>query len=280
LKQKKINFAQILSHCSGLPAWRMVYKDCGEIPPCVVSVDEVEIRRERAKQILQTYDFFNEPNSDVIYSDIGFIWLGFAISAICGNQTFDKCLEELVFRPLHLSVYFNPLSSLDEIKIKNIAPTEFCQWRQRRLKGEVHDENAAAMGGVSSHAGLFGTAKDVAKLASCYLYSTELQLSSELVSQFTCEHSVGKDGMRRGLGWMLKPLSGTVVNTSPCGPKFSDQSFGHTGFTGTSVFCDPKRELIVVLLTNRVYNGRNPDKIIQFRQQIHSQIIDIIDSFQ
>lgn len=169
------------------------------------------------------------------------------------------------------------------------------------MKGEVHDENAAAMGGVSSHAGLFGTAKDVAKLASCYLYSTELQLSSELVSQFTCEHSVGKDGMRRGLGWMLKPLSGTVVNTSPCGPKFSDQSFGHTGklsfisfrvsrnffkkiqilgFTGTSVFCDPKRELIVVLLTNRVYNGRNPDKIIQFRQQIHSQIIDIIDSFQ
>lgn len=112
IEAEKINFAQILSHCSGLPAWRMVYKDCGEIPPCVVSVDEVEIRRERAKQILQTYDFFNEPNSDVIYSDIGFIWLGFAISAICGNQTFDKCLEELVFRPLHLSVYFNPLSSL------------------------------------------------------------------------------------------------------------------------------------------------------------------------
>lgn len=243
VEAEKITFEDLLSHCSGLPAWRSVYKACSadfqiQIPPSIFSNQEIEKKQEKAFEMLQTYDFFYEPRSDVMYSDIGFMWLGFAISAICNHQPLHQSLHQLVFLPLNLSVCFNPLACFSSSEIENIiAPTEICQWRQRRLKGEVHDENAFGMGGVSAHAGLFGTAKDVASLANAYLYSTDnneedskpFKLSPNLVQKFTREKVVGKDGMRRGLGWMMKPLSGSVLSTSPCGPKFSDDSFGHTG---------------------------------------------------
>jgi len=152
----------------------------------------------------------------------------------------------------------------------NIAPTELCQWRKRRLWGEVHDENAAGLGGISSHAGLFGTAEDVCKLGHLYLTENAL-LSKDITTKAVSEHVRASDGTRRGLGWMLKSSNSTFATS------FSSDSFGHTGYTGTSLWCDPKTNITISLLTNRVYSGRNPEPIIAFRRMIHDEIARVVN---
>jgi CubicO group peptidase (beta-lactamase class C family) len=160
---------------------------------------------------------------------------------------------------------YNPLASNG--LADRVVPTEFCAWRQRRCIGEVHDENAASLGGVAGHAGLFSTARDVAVLGQMYLnrgcYGGAQILSPETVDAMM-RTQVNIADNPRGLGWLQRSKSG-----SSSGKLFGPRSYGHTGFTGTSLWIDPDRELIVALLTNRVYYGRDAQGITDFRPRLH-----------
>ena len=145
-------------------------------------------------------------------------------------------------------------------------------WRHRRAWGEVHDENACGLGGIAGHAGLFATAQDVARFGQAWLAGDErLAISADLRQTATSQQANGQ--FRLGLGWMLK-----ADNDSSAGDLYSASSFGHTGFTGTSLWIDPERELVSAVLTNRVYHGRADEGIHAFRRAIHDLIVESVDA--
>jgi CubicO group peptidase (beta-lactamase class C family) len=201
-----------------------------------------------------------------VYSDIGLILLGFAIEKITG-QSLDQVIRERVTQPLDLrSIGYGP------IPCENVAPTEFYAHQNRRMCGEVHDENAWSLGGVAGHAGLFGCAHDLATFGEMYRQGGAPLLKKETVDEMT--RLQAQDGaVRRGIGfalWSSDP--GSASNP------LSDRSYGHTGFTGTSLFIDPKRDLVAAILTNRVYYGRNnADALSVFRIELHRTICESID---
>jgi serine-type D-Ala-D-Ala carboxypeptidase len=183
------------------------------------------------------------PGERVIYSDLGFIVLGVAIERATGAS-----LSALVRRTFGVSLGFRPCSS-DRLAI---PATEEDAWRGR-VAGFVHDEKAYLMGGVAGHAGLFGTAADVAAMTESYLGAQRHAgtLPLQLVREATKEQAADPV-LRRGLGWALK-----TSNDNSCGHWMDPSSFGHTGFVGTCVWADPVRDLQGVLLTNAVYFGRD-----------------------
>jgi CubicO group peptidase (beta-lactamase class C family) len=150
-----------------------------------------------------------------------------------------------------------------------IAPTEYDAWRGRLLVGEVHDENAAALGGIAGHAGLFGTAAAVGSYARHLLQV--LDGRNGVVRRTTLEEFITKrsdvPGSSRALGW------DTMLPTSSCGSKMSPRAFGHTGFTGTSLWIDPEKNVYVVLLTNRVHPTRENNAIKQVRPAVHDAVM-------
>jgi CubicO group peptidase (beta-lactamase class C family) len=183
---------------------------------------------------------------------------------VVAERPLTSIIQSLVLDPLRLAtIQFGPVAP------ECAAPTEFCQWRQRRIRGEVHDENAWALGGVAAHAGLFGPAAAVAGLGQVWL--DILQGRSDFLPRSLAQEAVQlqvEDGpVRRGLGWALWSPS----PESPSHP-LSRSSFGHTGFTGTSLYIDPERELVVACLTNEVYNGRADRSIGPFRVRLHEEI--------
>jgi len=197
----------------------------------------------------------SEPRSDspdrVLYTCEAFILLGEIVSVV-DSSGLDDVIRHRVLEPLGMKdTCFNPPASL----LDRIAPTEECAWRGHLVRGEVHDENAVVMGGVSGNAGLFSNAADMSRLAAAMLGSLEGggflgKASAELMTR---NHTAGK-GQNRGLGWMIAE-SGTSS-----GDFMSPRSFGHTGFTGTSLWVDPERKLYALLLSNRIYPSRdNPD---------------------
>jgi len=155
-----------------------------------------------------------------------------------------------------------------------IAQTEFDEWRGRLLVGEVHDENAAALGGAAGHAGLFGTAAAVGQHARQLLQI--LAGRGGAFQRSTVETFIARrtevPGSSRALGW------DTMLPTSSCGRRMSARAFGHTGFTGTSLWIDPEREVYVVLLTNRVCPSRQNDAIARVRPVVHDVVMDALDS--
>jgi len=192
-----------------------------------------------------------DPGRRVIYSDLGYILVGAAIEKVTGERL-DVLASTWLFTPLGMSdTMFNPRPELAH----RIAATEHDPNRGGVLVGTVHDENAWAMDGVAGHAGLFSTAKDVAIYAQMLLnggvYGEQRLLSPRSVEVMTSPHAEGLNE-RRGLGWMLQG-SGTLS----AGDLLSERAFGHTGFTGTSLWVDPEYALIVVLLTNRVHPSRD-----------------------
>jgi CubicO group peptidase (beta-lactamase class C family) len=241
--------------------------------------------------ILQT-ELAYPPGESYLYSDVGLILLGHALTRCTGDVTLADTIFNWVTGPLALEAQFSPSCLL----VDRIAPTEFCPWRQRRLHGEVHDENAAGLGGIAGHSGMFGTAADLCKLGNLYLAHGYLVDAGRLLARRTVDESisvqveaeeagaplhatpipVGPSGgaltlppaIRRGLGWMLRSDPDPA-----CSTEFGPDSFGHTGFTGTSLWCDPERELVVALLTNRVYHGRNPEPITRLRPAVHAAVV-------
>lgn len=259
----RITFRHLLIHTSGLPAWRSVYAHCGPPPHLPLAEDELNDRQGRALAALVGYPFLAQPGESYLYSDIGLMLLGFAVARLSGLGRLDRAIRALVTEPLGIDALFCPTVA----DRASIAPTEQCVWRGRRLVGEVHDENAAGLGGVAGHAGIFATAAAVCRLGRLFLNGGEGLLSPALVAESVREQHASPDGIRRGLGWQLRS------DPQPsCSTDFSLASFGHTGFTGTSLWCDPERDLCVALLTNRVYPGRDATGIVALRPLVHAGI--------
>ena len=255
---RSVRFQHLLTHTSGLPAWRALFAEEEAPDP---REDEHEERWRRILPRVYHYSFHSPPGAGVNYSDIGMILLGAALVRLEG-RSLPTVFRALIFDPLGLaSLCFQPLT-LGLVQF-DTAPTECdARWRRRRVWGEVHDENSAALGGVAGHAGLFGTAADVARFGEAWRRN-ELRLNEELHRSAT-KHQVGAIDEGRGLGWLLK-----ATRDSSAGDLFSRESYGHTGFTGTSLWVDPARHLVVALLTNRVYRGRHEPGIHEFRRRVH-----------
>ncbi len=206
----------------------------------------------------------------MVYSDLNFILMGKIIEKVTGLPL-DKFCEKNIFKPLGMtSTMFNPPPTL----IDRIAPTEIDDyWRHRLIRGTVHDETSQLLGGVAGHAGLFSTAGDLAKLLQMLLqkgkYNGKRYIKSSTVEMFIKKQS---DLSTRALGWDTKS-----PERSSAGHLFSDNSYGHTGFTGTSLWTDPERKLFVVFLTNRVYPTRKNLKIMKVRPEVHDAVIEAIE---
>ncbi len=201
----------------------------------------------------------SQPGTNTVYSDWDMILLQLIMERITG-RTLDILAEEMVFAPLRMSdTRFVPPASM----LSRIAPTEIDTLRGGLVRGFVHDENAWAMGGVAGHAGLFSTARDLSVFAQMLLNGGELN-GTRIVGKETLERWTRRQGSEssRALGW------DTPSRGSSAGRYFSPQSYGHTGFTGTSIWIDPVKKLYVVLLTNRVNPTRNNTRIGPLRRAV------------
>lgn len=248
----KVTFRNLLAHNSGLPAWR-AFKDQPDAESAI-------------RLALDT--FFSYPTGErVVYSDVGLILLGLAVSRLA-NSPLDEVIYHRVTRPLGLSARFQPATPIGSEQ--NITPTEFCKWRGRRIVGEVHDESAWRLGGVAGHAGMFAHARDVASFGQSFLDASLLR--RETIAEMTSLQAEF-DNTRRGLGFALWSPD-PEASSNP----FSGATFGHTGFTGTCLWIDPERALVVAFLTNDVYGGREGRGIANLRVQIHRAIVESVDS--
>jgi CubicO group peptidase (beta-lactamase class C family) len=251
--KERVTVRHLLTHSSGLPAWRPVYKEATDTASAMRLVYETP---------LDTL-----PGVRMVYSDLGAILLGEIVRAVTGERL-DKYAAEHVFGPLKMTeTRFLPPAS-DSARI---APTEIDPWRQRHLRGEVHDENAAALGGVSAHAGLFSSGADLARLARAYLNGGTLDgartWSAATVRQFTTVQDSAFSN--RALGWE------TPTGGNSAGHLMKRPAFGHTGFTGTSIWIDPAHDTFVILLTNRVNPTRANLKITRWRQQLADAVMSL-----
>jgi CubicO group peptidase (beta-lactamase class C family) len=245
----------LLTHSSGLPAHKDYFL-------------KIHSEREAIANICKE-PLEYEPGSKTVYSDLGFILLGEILGRVTG-KTLDQLARERIFAPLGMTnTLFNPPKAL----VSRIAPMENdATYRKHLLRGEVHDENAFAMGGVAGHAGMFSTAPDLAAFCQMLLnggsYAHQRLLNRATLAQFTAPQTLAANA--RTLGWMVP----TADSTS--GRYFSAHSFGHLGFTGTSIWIDPDKQLFVILLTNRVYPTRANDKIAAVRPAVHDAIIEAL----
>ncbi len=272
----RVTLRHLLTHTSGLAPWRDVFNAAGPAPAPPTEPDPVPraLRWARALAALCSYPFVGQPGEGVVrYSDLGLMLLGEAASRAAGSPgALEVVVRDRVTAPLGLpSITYNPIQQ--GLPRRQIAPTEDDPaWRGRRCWGEVHDENACGVGGVAGHAGLFGVARDVAALGQAWLdRSARLGIAPGLLTE-AVRQQAATDGMRRGLGWLLK-----AAEDSSAGNHFSPDSFGHTGFTGTSLWVDPARSLVVALLTNRVYPGRFVEGIHEFRRALHDVLAEAVD---
>lgn len=261
-----VTLFHLLTHTSGLPPWRDVYSVApAPLPPAENDLISQEERWKRAVIRLCNYAFVAPPDMGVRYSDIGLMLLGEVVARLSGC-TLQNAIAEMVYA----DVTFNPM--MKNIPQDQIVPTEMdTTWRKRRIWGEVHDENACGIGGVAGHAGLFATAQMVARFGRKWLHR-DFIISSALYDAATSLQA-GTEAQVRGLGWMLRSSE-----NSSSGDLFSTDSYGHTGFTGTSLWIDPQRKLSVALLTNRVYDGREKPGIHALRRAVHDAIIEGIES--
>ena len=254
-RASEITVRQLLTHSSGLAAWRAFYKE---------ATDKADAR---AQLMLVSPDV--QPGTRYLYSDMNFMLLGMIAERLTG-MPLDSAFQVLVAHPLKLAdTRYRPDSSLRA----RIAPTEYDPWRQRVLRGEVHDENASRFEGVSGHAGLFSTAADLARVARMWMNGGTLDgvrfASSQTVARFTRAQDTLIS--TRALGWE------TPNGSNSAGHKFSAGAFGHTGFTGTSIWIDPARDVFVILLTNRVNPTRENRKIGGVRVALADAIAGVLD---
>ncbi len=259
--KRKVNVKHLLTHSSGLPP--------GDFLP---GLQDAEARWRRVSQI----PLANEPGQRVVYSDIGFMLLGRVVETVTG-QTLDEFARTHIFQPLGMThTSFRPTRALAEpgeeawgqtpYSPPGFAATEVVKGNGRAAYAFVHDENAYSLGGVCGHAGLFSSAQDVARYARMWVGSGPQVLSRRAMDTALQCSTEGLDG-RRGLGWCLR---GDAYDHM--GDLWSTSSFGHTGFTGTSISIDRTEQVWMVLLTNRVHYGREGDPL-RLRRALHNAVM-------
>lgn len=253
--RRKVTVRNLMTHTSGLPPFKEYWR---------TSTSKKETLSDIFVEPLEY-----EPGTKVLYSDLGIILMAEIIQRLTG-QPLNELAEHYIFEPLHMqnSMYLPPKKLWPEI-----APTEIDnQLRHRLIQGEVHDENAFAIGGVSGHAGVFSTSPDLAAFCQMLLnggvYGHRRILKRSTIAEFTVPQALAKNS--RTLGWVV-PTEG-----SSSGHYFSSHSYGHTGFTGTTIWIDPDRQLFVVLLTNRVNPTRENHKIAEVRPAVHDAVIEAL----
>jgi CubicO group peptidase (beta-lactamase class C family) len=259
--RRKVTARHLLTHTAGLPPFKEYWR---------TTKSRATAERSTGKQDTLGRIFAEpleyEPGTKEVYSDLGIILMAEIIERLTG-RTLDDLAKSYIFSPLGMKdTMFRPPKRL----WPQIAPTEIDnQLRHRLVQGEVHDENAFAIGGVSGHAGLFSTAPDLAAFCQMLLnggvYAHQRIVRRATIAQFTTPQQLS--GGTRTLGWAVPTEGGSS------GHYFSAHSFGHTGFTGTSIWIDPDRQLFVVLLTNRVHPTRENTKIQQVRPALHDAVM-------
>lgn len=249
-----VTLRDLLAHCSGLPAWVPFFR---------------EHRGQQAfERAICSAPLEYVPRTKSVYSDLGFMLLGFVLARgttlelrFDALKTQMAIVEDLQFCP-------------PPLWLPRIAPTEIDPWRRRLLVGEVHDENAFALGGAAGHAGLFGTAAAVGQHARHLLQILDGRVGA--FQQASLETFITRctdvPNSSRALGW------DTMLASSSCGTRMSPRTFGHTGFTGTSLWIDPDRGVYVALLTNRVHPSRTNEAIKQVRPALHDAVIAALDA--
>ena len=270
-----VTFRHLLAHCSGLPAWKPYYEDIvkGERDGKINFVASRAAKSYVFEQIHREKSL-GPPGTQSLYSDLGFMLLGEVIEEVTG-WTLDRYCQDKVFKPMGLrSTSFVDLTLLRTRRLQPvaemIAPTEQCPWRKKVLCGEVHDDNAYAMGGVAGHAGLFSSTRDIhlllTRLKRC-CRGEDPFLPAPVVKEFLARDETVK-GSTYTLGWDTPS-----PESSASGSHFSPNSVGHLGFTGTSVWWDMEKDCHIVLLSNRIHPSRNSDKIKAFRPYVHDLIM-------
>ncbi len=266
-----ITLAQLLQHSSGLPAHRPYFEALRDLP--------VDKRRDALLAMLLAEPLASSPGASAVYSDLGYILLGLIIEGKSG-QTLDTFAAQWLYAPLGLAgqLAFNPLGLPAFGDATSFAPTEDCPWRGRVLQGEVHDDNAHAMGGVAGHAGLFGTAGAVLTLVCFLLDLLKGRASHPYLKAADLMAAVCPSNTQPGSTWGLGFDTPSATKSS-AGELLSRRSFGHLGFTGASFWCDPEGDLAVVLLTNRVNPSRHNTLIRGFRPRFHDAVARCCDLY-
>jgi serine-type D-Ala-D-Ala carboxypeptidase len=252
-RKAEVTVRMLLAHSSGLPAYEKLFLRVKN--------------REGLIAAAFTAPLTADPGTRAEYSDIGFIILGAALERIA-DEPLDRFCRREVFGPLGMGrTTFNPPATWRA----SIVPTaDDRAFRRRVIQGEVQDENASVLGGVAGHAGVFSTAQDIAIFAHAMLNGGGPMVRREVLAQFTRRES-SPAGTSRALGW------DTPSTSSQSGKYFSSYSFGHLGYTGTSLWIDPERQLSVTFLTNRTWPDCKNEAIKQVRPLVHDAIIEALE---
>jgi CubicO group peptidase (beta-lactamase class C family) len=263
--KQMITIRELLTHTSGLPAWKPLYLLAEDQP-------------DRAAGAIATLDLEYKPGTRVVYSDLGFIALGILLERMTGHRIADMAQLE-IFEPLKLKhTFFNPEIALQtgiaacetgnvyEVEMcKQMGTAEYANSRRRLIWGEVHDGNAYFLGGAAGHAGLFSTASETFLLAQQFLRDTTKLLRPESCDMFRLNMTAGLEEAR-SIGWQL-----AETKDSTGGTDLPRDSFGHNGFTGTSLWIDPVHQRVFILLTNRTHAHALPfANINAVRREFHS----------
>jgi CubicO group peptidase (beta-lactamase class C family) len=252
----KVTVRELLTHSSGLPPFELFYR-----------ADESPVA---TMQMVYDTPLDTVPGVRTAYSDIGFILVGEIVQHVAGDRL-DHYLAQHVFRPLGMaSTMYNPPATL----MPRIAPTEIEAWRHGQVHGQVHDENAFALGGVAGHAGLFSTGHDLARFAQMMLHGGTLDgvrvLQASTIDTFTTVQD--STFSNRALGWEVP------TGRNSAGHVLTTPAFGHTGFTGTSIWIDPTRDLFIILLSNRVDPTRENHRIAGVRVALADAVVATVDA--
>jgi beta-glucosidase-like glycosyl hydrolase/CubicO group peptidase (beta-lactamase class C family) len=249
-----VTVEQLMTHSSGIDWWAPLYKE--------LKGQDAYVRRIAAMELAY------EPGTKALYSDLGLILLGEILERVAGEKI-DVFARKRILDPLGMKdTMYRPPKEL----LPRIAPTEIVAERGGLVHGIVHDENAWALGGVAPHAGLFGTAPDLSRFAQMMLnggvFEHKRIVSAATIQRFTGQIRVA--GSSRAYGWE-KP-----TGENSAGARLSPSAFGHTGFTGTSLWIDPAQKLFVVLLTNRVHPSRENSQIPKVRRAVHDAVVEAL----
>lgn len=271
--KQMITVRQLLTHTSGLPAWRPLY---------ILAKGE----RDRVLSVIAAEDLEHRPGTRVVYSDLGFITLGILLERFTGKQISELARFE-IFEPLKLqNSFFNPEIAMqtgiaacetgnayERATSQEIGSPEYSKWRDNLIWGEVHDGNAYFLGGAAGHAGLFSTASETARIATQFLSTQSEILSPRSFELFRTNMTEGLEEAR-SIAWQL-----AATPESAAGPALPPDSYGHSGFTGTSCWIDPHRERVFILLTNRTHARALPfANINSVRRQFHSLAVAALET--